>query len=208
MLDVFNLNGQSLGIENRKGFYEAIRREFDITGRITKKVKTVRLLLMTSRGDVYIQKRSKLKSENAGLYDKTVGGHVTSGTSFELTVVKEGVEELGLPGVVLPKSQFNQAVGSIDLRTIGLFKRIDHLKDFTSIRTVRGQEPFVQPLISRMFVGYFDGAIRFADGESSGLEVVSPADLLSEIEANPEKFTQDLVFMVTKYFRFLVPARL
>lgn len=54
LLEVFDLNGRSLGIENRTAFYKAIRREFDITGRITKKIKTIRLLLMTSRGDVYI----------------------------------------------------------------------------------------------------------------------------------------------------------
>lgn len=112
-----------------------------------------------------------------------------------------------MPGVVLPKGQFEQAIGSIDLRTIGLFKRIDHLDDFTSTRTVKGGKPFVQPLISRMFVGYFDGAIRFADGESSGIEVTSPDDLLDEIRSNRDKFTEDLIFMVTKYSRFLIPVR-
>jgi isopentenyldiphosphate isomerase len=49
---------------------------------------------MNSAGRIYLQKRSKHKAENAGMYDKTVGGHVVAGDSFNMTMVKECAEEL------------------------------------------------------------------------------------------------------------------
>ncbi|MDR2540853.1 MAG: NUDIX domain-containing protein [Candidatus Peribacteria bacterium] len=81
-------------MQERKEFYKEIRKEYDEKGEITRKVKTIRLFLMTSAGRLYVQKRSKYKDGNAGMYDKTVGGHVVAGDSFNMTVVKECAEEL------------------------------------------------------------------------------------------------------------------
>lgn len=57
-----------------------------------------------------------------------------------------------------------------------------------------------------MYVGYYDGAIKFKDGEASGIEVSSLADLKEELIASPEKFTEDLKFMIEKYEKYLVPV--
>jgi len=88
-LEVYDLQGNFLGRQRRDLFYKEIREEFSKTGRITKKVKTIKLILMNSDGRIYVQKRSKTKKENPGLYDKTVGGHVRAGHSFYLTVIQE-----------------------------------------------------------------------------------------------------------------------
>lgn len=205
LLEVYNLDGALLGIEDREVFYDEVRKEFKEKGEISKKVKTIRLLLMNSLGRIYLQKRSELKDENPNLYDKTVGGHVTFGNTYELTVVKECAEELGFPATVLPEKDFEQAIKSIDLKIIGVFKKVDEIEDFKSVRILKNGGKFVQPYITTIYIGYYDGAIRFADGESSGVETFSIEQLKKDIADNPNKFTEDLKFMIEKYSELLKP---
>ena len=208
LLEIYKLDGTFVGNKDRKEFDDEIRREFKEKGAISKKVKTVRVLLMSSLGKIYLQKRSETKNENSNLYDKTVGGHVTAGNSFELTVVKECAEELGFPATVISEKEFEQAIKSIDLKIAGILKKVDRIENFSSVRILKSGETFVQPYITEIYIGYYDGAIRFADGESSGVETFSIEQLKKEIVSNPAKFTEDLKFMVDKYSDFLVPILL
>lgn len=67
-------------------------------------VGAVNALVRNGAGEVLLQRRPHDK-ENGGLWDKTVGGHVSAGESFDETVVREAGEELfddaGSPRVVL-----------------------------------------------------------------------------------------------------------
>lgn len=56
-------------------------------------VGAVNVLLVNSRGEVLLQRRPADK-ENAGCWDKTVGGHVDAGEDFDDTAVREAGEEL------------------------------------------------------------------------------------------------------------------
>lgn len=162
---------------------------------------------MNSLGKIYLQKRSELKNKNPNLYNKTVGGHVTVGNTFELTAVKECAEELGFPATVLSENEFEQAIKSIDLKIVGVLKKIDHIDNFKSVRILKDGKNFIQPYINDIFIGYYDGAIRFADGESSGVETFSINQLKANITSNSSKFTEDLKFMVEKYSNLLVPIK-
>lgn len=206
-LEIFNLKGKSLGTQDRDAFYSEIKKEFSAKGKISKKVKSIRLLLINSEGRIYLQKRSKLKSENPGLYDKTVGGHVAKGESWNMAVVRECAEELGFPATILTDTKFKGAVASTNLKIVGIFKKIDEVSNFESTRIDKNGNKFVQPFISAFFVGYYDGAIRFVDGESSGIEVFSLDELLSEIKNNPTKFTDDIKYMISKYKKYLKPIQ-
>ncbi|MEO5762869.1 MAG: NUDIX domain-containing protein [Vicinamibacteria bacterium] len=53
----------------------------------------VQLLLVNAHGDVLLQRRREDK-ENGGLWDKSVGGHVQAGESFDDALVRESNEEL------------------------------------------------------------------------------------------------------------------
>lgn len=205
-LEVYNLNSEMINVEERGKFYDEIRKEFKETGKITRKVKTIRLLLMNSQGRIYLQKRSKIKDENSGKYDKTVGGHVAAGDSFEMTVVRECAEELGLPAAVLPLEEFEKAVKVTSLDIIGVFRKVGYWPDFESKRILNDGSEVVQPQITSMYVGYYDGPIKFADGESSGVEVFSLDELKEELKNNPDKFTEDIKFMIEEYKEFLVPV--
>jgi isopentenyldiphosphate isomerase len=94
LLEVYDLQSTLIGMQDRKEFYREIKQEFQDHGHITRKVKSIRLLLMNSAGRIYVQKRSKSKEDNAGMYDKTVGGHIVAGDSANMTVIKECAEEL------------------------------------------------------------------------------------------------------------------
>lgn len=208
IIEIYNLEGEKIGEQVRGSFYKDVQEEFEKTGKITRQLKTIRLILLNSKGRIYLQKRSIDKSENPGLYDKTVGGHVSLGNSFNLTVVKECAEELGFPASVLTESDFNDAIRYVDLKVVGVFRNVDNLNQFMSIRKSKKGPDFQMPYITAIYVGYYDGAIRFVDGESSGIEVFSIDELESEINENPDKFTDDLKFMVNKYEKYLKPLPL
>jgi len=202
LLEIYKLDGTFLGTQDRIDFKNEVQKEFEEKGVVSKKVKTIRVLLMNSLGRIYLQKRSELKEENSNLYDKTVGGHVTAGNTFDLTAVKECAEELGFPATVL-----SEAIKSIDLMIVGVLKKVDHIDNFNSIRILKDGNNFTQPSICDIYVGYYDGAIRFADGESSGVETFSISQLKNELVNSPNKFTEDLKFMVEKYSNLLLPIK-
>lgn len=204
LLEIYDLDGNIIKTQKRDEFYDEIKKEFKETGKITKQVKSIRMILLNSKGHMYIQKRSYYKKENAGLYDKTIGGHVVAGHTLGLTVVKECHEELGFPAVVLTDEEFQLAIHSTDASIIGLFKKIDSIQNFISIRKSKDGD-FKQPYISSFYVGYYDGSIRFRDGESIGIEVFTLEQLRERIQKEPEMFTEDLKFMIRRYEKYLVP---
>jgi hypothetical protein len=90
---------------------------------------------------------------------------------------------------------------------IGLFRQIDYLQNFISVREMKKDIYMIkQPQIITVYCGYYDGAIKFKDGEASGIEVFSLGELKEELEKYPEKFTEDLKFMIEKYEKYLVPV--
>ncbi|MBU1111180.1 MAG: NUDIX domain-containing protein [archaeon] len=204
-LEVYDLKGNLIGVQDRKEFYDEIKAEFKRTGKITKLVKTIRLLLMNSKGRIYLQKRSNLKNENPGLYDKTVGGHVAAGDSYNMTTIRECAEELGFPASILSAKEFDRAIKVTDLNIVGVFKEVDHKNYFESVRITKKGNSFVQPTFDSSYIGYYNGAIRFVDGECSGIEVFSLNELEDEMRNSPEKFTEDIKFMIKKYKKYLKP---
>jgi len=207
LLEIYDLKENLLEVKDRKKFYSEIKEEFKKTGKITKQVKSVRLLLMNSNGRIYLQKRSNKKDENPGLYDKTIGGHVSAGDSYNMTVVRECAEELGFPAAILQEDEFNRAVKVTDLNIVGIFRKFKYINNFESVRISKKGDKFVQPYMNTMYIGYYDGAIKFVDGESSGIEVFSLEELKQEIKENPDKFTEDLKFMIKKYEKYLKPIK-
>jgi isopentenyldiphosphate isomerase len=205
-LEVYDLKGNLIGVQSREIFYAESKKEFNKKGKISKQVKSIRLLLMNSQGRIYLQKRSSLKKENPGLYDKTVGGHVQHGDSWNMAVVRECAEELGFPASILDADEFSKAIRLTDLSIVGVFRKVEEVSNFASARVDKKGNRFIQPYITAFFIGYYDGAIRFIDGESSGIEVFSLQELKKELRENPKKFTEDVAFIIKKYEKYLVPV--
>lgn len=205
LIGVYDLKEKLIKVEERSKYYSEIRKEFSSKGKITRQVKSIRLLLMNSAGRIYLQKRSSIKGENPGLYDKTIAGHVLHKSTFDMTVVKECAEELGFPAAILSEKEFDTAVKSTDLSVVGIFKKLDYISNFESVRMTKEKKKFIQPYMTTFYIGYYDGSIRFVDGESSGIEVFSLDELKKEIKSNPDKFTEDIKFMIKKYRKFIKP---
>jgi isopentenyldiphosphate isomerase len=207
LLEVYDLKGKLLRVEERSKYYDQIKKEFAKKGKINTQVKRIILLLMNSQGRIYFQERSKLKNENPNMYDKTIGGHVPKDNTEDMTLVKECAEELGFPASILSADEFNKAIKNTDLSIVGIFKKIDSIPNNVSIRITKEGDKFLQPYISTMYIGYFDGPIRFVDGESSGIKVYSLNDLKEDIRVNPTEFTEDIKFMTKKYEKYLKPIK-
>ncbi len=203
LLEVYDLQGKLLKIQERSKFYSDIKKEYASKGRVSKQVKSVRILLLNSRGRIYLQKRSKLKNENPGLYDKTVGGHVSKDETWDMAAIRECAEELGFPASILSPEEFDRAIHVTDLSVVGIFRKVDYIPNFQSVRVTADGGRFVQPFITTIYIGYYDGAIKFVDGESSGVEVFSRDELKEEIKSNSGKFTEDLKYMIKNYEKYL-----
>ena len=91
-------------------------------------VGAVNLLLVNAAGEILLQRRPEDK-ENGGLWDKSVGGHVSAGESHDATAVRETEEELFDGGaglcVRLVESQdaLERAVATLDLTSSVVFFR-------------------------------------------------------------------------------------
>jgi len=207
LLEIYDLNDKLLDVQKRDKFYKEIKEEFTKRGKITRKIKTIRLFLINSQGRIYLQKRTRLKPENPGLYDKTIGGHVTAGDSYDMTVIRECAEELGIPAAIVAFEDFEKAIQTTRLDTVGIFRKIDYNNNFESVRTTQNGNKFIQPSMNSMYLGYYDGSIKFQDGESTGIEVFSLKELKDDLKNHPEKFTQDVQYLVKKYEKLLKPIR-
>jgi len=85
--------------------HEELLNVYDGAGRVTGAlprreakrsglaVGAVNALILNGRGELLMQHRPADK-ENGGLWDKSVGGHVGAGESFDQTLVREAGEEL------------------------------------------------------------------------------------------------------------------
>ena len=206
-LEIYDLDENLIEVKDRDEFYKEIKEEFKETGKITKQVKRVLLLLMNPKGKIVLQRRNSSKQENSGLFDKTIGGHVEEGDSYDVTLIKECAEELGFPVSILEDSDFSRALKKTDLRVIGIFKEIDYNSNFQSTRISKGEKKFIQPYMQTVYVGYYDGPLQFIDGESSGIQLYTIEELENEIKKSPDFFTEDLKILFEKYEDELRPLK-
>jgi isopentenyl-diphosphate delta-isomerase type 1 len=68
--------------------------------------RAVHVLVLNSRGEVFLQKRSLKKDRQPGVWDSSCSGHVDSGEDYEQTAVRELREEIGLKLAAAPQKLF------------------------------------------------------------------------------------------------------
>jgi 8-oxo-dGTP pyrophosphatase MutT (NUDIX family) len=80
-----------------------------VTGAVTRREMRLRglphrstyILVLDSRGRVYVQKRTMTKDVYPGFYDPVAGGVVLAGESYEDGAIRELEEEMGIAGAPL-----------------------------------------------------------------------------------------------------------
>ncbi len=205
LLDIYNWEGEFVGRKEKKLAHEEMRKEFFSTGKIGTKHKHVRLLLMNSKGRVILQKRSKWKGDNPGLWDKSVGGHVPSNNKFDLTILKECSEELGIPATIVKAEEFESVVKTTNLNILAIIRKIDSIDNYQSKRKTTEGKEWTEPSMSVFYIGYYDGSIWFIDGESCGIQLFSLKEIGEELEKNPESFTEDIRYFIKKWGSLIKP---
>lgn len=103
----------------------------------------VNLLLANARGELLLQRRPTDK-ENPGRWDKSVGGHVDAGESFDQAVVREAGEELfadgASPRVRLARdaAELARLLATLDLRREVAFRRAALQLNLRDVRLLPG----------------------------------------------------------------------
>ncbi|MGJ8696095.1 MAG: 16S rRNA (adenine(1518)-N(6)/adenine(1519)-N(6))-dimethyltransferase RsmA [Verrucomicrobiaceae bacterium] len=85
MLAVVDEHDEVIGSERR-----------DVIHRDDLKHRAVHIFALNKAGDIFLQKRSRLKDKCPGLWDSSAAGHVDAGEEYEGCAVRELGEELGL----------------------------------------------------------------------------------------------------------------
>jgi 16S rRNA (adenine1518-N6/adenine1519-N6)-dimethyltransferase len=72
--------------------------------------RAVHVFVFNRNGDLYLQKRSRLKDMSPGLWDSSVSGHLDAGEDYEAAAMRELEEEIGI------------STKAEDLKRIGVMK--------------------------------------------------------------------------------------
>ncbi len=198
-IKIFNLNNKFIKFENKFRFYKSLRKEYQEKKKVTRKVHTVRLFLLNGEGRIYLSRRSCLKKENSLLFDKTIGAHIRKNETPEYTILREAEEELGFAAVALDDEDFKDTIKGTNLRLFGVVKNTETLKNFNACYKQPDNTNVIFPQITTIFIGVYDGPIKFEDSETDIIEVFDIDELLEELNNNPDKYTKDLKILIPKY---------
>lgn len=182
---------------SRKQFYD---EQFSSDHTKDLAVHLVAVFIVTSRGDILLQKRAHDKRHNPRLVDKTMGGHITYGDEPDYTVMVETVQELLTPSIVLKNdTDFRKTYGLLKhyLNTVALVKH-SQVKEF-KLKKISGGKEYEVNNVFHMYFGIYDGSTKPADREAAGMLYYKLEDLESEMLIAPEQFTDDLKKLFAQY---------
>jgi 8-oxo-dGTP pyrophosphatase MutT (NUDIX family) len=149
-------------------------------------VGAVNILLVSARGEVLLQRRPEDK-ENGGRWDKTVGGHVDEGETFDEAAVREAGEELFGDGtsprvrLARDEAELSRLLATADLSRQIVFRRVAlqlNLRDVRIEPGGSGTKNVVYHVTS--YLGRTDvplDGFRPQEDEIAGLRYASPAEV-------------------------------
>ncbi len=181
-------------------FYEEQVKTFKKTGRPSRTVEIVHVLLFTPEGEILLQKRAPSKHHNPNLIDKSMGGHITFGDAPFYTVMVETVQELQVPSIVLyNEADFKKTYKLLRnyLESIAIIKQIDS-KIVVFERIINKQKVKISHK-AHFFLGVYGGSTKPVDRESSGVLYYSLKMLGKEMKYHPDNFTNDLLYYLKNY---------
>jgi hypothetical protein len=156
-------------------------------------IEVIQVLLVNESHQFIVQMRSENKRHNAGLLDKSIGGHVKYGDSVIYTVNVETVQELRVPSLTLATADdFKKTLQLLKeyLSTVAIVRHIDTRTEI--LRKLIGNE--LVPILHRVhfFLGVYGGAVKNVDAEASGVLFLGLDRLREKVERQPEQFSDDL----------------
>lgn len=152
ILDIVDANDSVIGQISRPEYYSSDPKPGF--------VRAVNLFLINSAGKIWIPRRAASQKIKPNALDFSAGGHVSAGESYELSMLREAEEELG-----------------IKIKPDGLIK-IGKLAPVNS--------PGRHYYFSECFVYYTDEEPHYTDDEFSSHEWLSPDELLAKIKGGED----------------------
>jgi isopentenyldiphosphate isomerase len=94
--------------------FDVVNERDEVIGRQTRSEvhrlglmhRATHALVFNRRGQIFLQKRSMTKDRQPGLWDSSASGHVDSGEDYDVCVVRELREEIGLQVSEEPRRLF------------------------------------------------------------------------------------------------------
>lgn len=90
LLDLFDIDEQVVGTVERREYYRNQSTYKDLYLRLAE------MFIVNDQGQLWVPKRTLDKKIAPGGLDYSAGGHVSSGESYEIGLIREVEEELGL----------------------------------------------------------------------------------------------------------------
>jgi len=133
----------------------------NITSLNQKNYRVINIFIFNSEGKMIIPRRSSNRRIFPDCYDFSVGGHVSSGESYEEAAYKELREELGIENVILEE--------------IGYF----HPKDLNTSS------------FSKLYRLVYDGELNIDRDGISEIHYFTIDEIIKLLKENPKKFKGD-----------------
>jgi len=185
---------------DRDDFYNEQVEVYKKTGKPTRAIEIVQLLLFAPQKEIILQKRSKRKMHNPNMLDKSIGGHITFGDTPNFTILAETLQELEVPSLLLSnKEDFAKTYKLLKdyINKQCLIQYIDS-RTYNSKKIINKEEVRIANKYN-FYLGIYAGSIRPADRESSGVVFYDMPDLEEDMAEAPNLFTEDLKFFLNKY---------
>lgn len=199
-IEILDLNGSFIRAESKSRYYAGLSHLAH--GRPRTKVKAVHVLLLNSKGEVYLQSRCRLSTTDPGILDKTVGGHVRVGETYDLAAVRECGEELGIPIAIFPLAEFHEAALNIDTATTAVVRPVAFLPNYWSFRFINGKRTLIART-AMVYIGYYDGNLKMRD--TGGVVLLTPAEIKEAAKTGSRSFSSDIIYLLDLFQGYLHP---
>ena len=182
---------------SREDFYKEQVSVYKKTGKPTRANEIIDIFIFNSSQELIVQKRSFNKTHNAGLLDKSVGGHVRYGDTADYAVMVETVQELQTPSIVLKNyKDFKKTLILLEdyLTTIAIIEH-SRSKIYIMNKIINGEVIKIANKIQAYF-GLYDGRIKPVDREAKGILYYTLPELKEEMKKFPETYTHDMHVLI------------
>ncbi len=100
--------------------FDVVNDADEVTGQASRaqvhaeglKHRAVHIFLFNPAGELFLQKRSRLKDVHPGAWDSSAAGHLDSGEDYEAAARREIVEELGIEAKLTPLAKLPPTPGN------------------------------------------------------------------------------------------------
>lgn len=141
LFDVVDMNDQVL--------YQATRKEVHDKGLIHR---AVHILVFNKHHDCLLQKRSRLKDRNPGVWDSSAAGHLDAGETYDTAAARELEEELGIQPARLIKVGNLSPTDKTGWEHVTIYAALYNGKVHFPCAEIEGVIPFPSSLIDQWLV--------------------------------------------------------